>query len=297
MTRVRHKKGVEQTPSTTSYTVIGDLAQATPYMWRFRAEVGDEKGPWSDAAMFLTPTLLGVPTPVSPVDEVTTLSTRPVFIVENGDVPAGADSVLYEFELDESAAFSNPSSFDAMLEPSGHTTSQFEDSLAPDMLFYWRVRATDGTVTTDWSAVQTFRTPDFTSGPRTSDPVSGQLPLPNREALIIAVAAAHPVELANSCIAEGGSWDFMELAVAALRATDTRWGFNCKRGFCGAISEDVVDYFHGVGDGQGSTQVYLIDIISAVCSGGSQAPSWQDQTQAAEDEGAVGRWIYPRPGE
>ena len=89
----------------------------------------------------------------------------------------------------------------------------------------------------------------------------------------------------------------MQQRLAALRATDTRWGFNCKRGFCGEISEDVVDYFHGVGDGQGSTQVYLIDIISAVCSGGSQAPSWQDQTQATEDEGAVGRWIYPRPGE
>ena len=89
----------------------------------------------------------------------------------------------------------------------------------------------------------------------------------------------------------------MDLAVDALRKTDTRWGFNCKRGFCGEISEDVVDYFHGVGDGQGSTQVYLIDIISAVCPGGDQAPSWQDQTQATEDAGAIGRWIYPRPGE
>jgi hypothetical protein len=303
MTRVRNPKGVTQTAGTTRHAVSGDLGQTTTYMWRARAEVGDEKGPWSDAATFQTPTLLGVPTPVSPVEGATARSAKPVFIVRNGDIPSElAGSALYNFQVDTSAAFPTPSLFDATPEPGGVTTAQFQGLLETDTLYYWRVRATastsSGTVTTDWAATQSFRTPDITAGLRTPDPPpGGKLPLPNEEGLIIAVAALFPAALADSCVAEGGSWDFMEAAVAALRLTDTRWGFNCKRGFCGDISEDVVDYFYGIGDGQGSTEVYLIDIISAVCPGGSQSPSWQDQTQVTEDEGTVGRWIFPRPGE
>ena len=113
--------------------------------------------------------------------------------------------------------------------------------------------------------------------------------------MIIAVADANPGALLNSCIEEGGSWQFMDLAVAALRATDTRWGYNCKRGDCNDPSVDVVDYFYGIGDGVQSTDVYLIDIISAVCPGGNQSPSWTDQTDATASQGTIGRWIYPRP--
>ena len=87
----------------------------------------------------------------------------------------------------------------------------------------------------------------------------------------------------------------MDLAVTALRAKDTRWGYNCKRGDCSDPSIDVVDYFWGNGEAQGSTNVYLVDIISAVCPGGAQSPAWIDQTQTTLDEGTVGRWIYPRP--
>ena len=113
--------------------------------------------------------------------------------------------------------------------------------------------------------------------------------------MIIAVADANPGALLNSCIEEGGSWQFMDLAVAALRATDTRWGYNCKRGDCNDPSVDVVDYFYGIGDGVQSTDVYLIDIISAVCPGGNQSPSWTDQTDVTASQGTIGRWIYPRP--
>ena len=83
--------------------------------------------------------------------------------------------------------------------------------------------------------------------------------------------------------------------MAALRARDTRWGYNCKRGDCNDPSIDVVDYFWGIGDGQESTDVYLIDIIGAVCPDGDQSPAWIDQTDATHEEGSVGRWIFPRP--
>ena len=298
MTRVRHPKGIAQTPNSTGHAVVGDLEQATTHMWRARAEVGEEKGPWSDAATFQTPTLLGVPTPVSPINGATTTSTRPDLVVQNGDVPAGSSSVVYEFQLDdEGPTFPHPSQFSTPRDVGGQTTTQFKDALAPDTQLWWRVRATEGTVASDWSATQTFRTPDFSAGPRAPDPPPGQkLPLPDQQGLIIHLAATHAAALADSCIEEGGSWDFMDIAVEELRKTDTRWGYNCKRGDCGHISIDVVNYHWGAGSSQGSAQVYPIDIISAVCPGGSQSPSWTDQSAAVE-AGAAVAWIFPRPGE
>ena len=128
---------------------------------------------------------------------------------------------------------------------------------------------------------------------RTPDPPEGaRLPLPDERSVIRAVAAAHPAALANSCIEEGGSWEFMELALVALRELDTRWGYNCKRGDCDDPSIDVVDYFYGIGSeaaSQERAEVYIIDIIGAVCPGGNQSPSWTDQTGLG-----LGRWIYPR---
>ena len=291
-----HITGVPQTPNTTSHTVVGDLKEATAHIWRARSEVGDDKGPWSDAATFVTPTLLEIPTPVSPINGATTSNTRPTFVVQNGDVSADSAQVTYEFQLDdETQLFPNPSTFHAPRSSGTQTTAQFADALATDMTFYWRVRATVGTVITKWSDVQTFQTPSVTSGPRTPDPPPGQdLQLPNQSALIHQLGITHAAELANSCIEEGGSWDFMDAAVTALRATDTRWGYNCKRGDCNHVSIDVVDYFYGIGDGVGSTDVYRIDIIGAVCPGGNQTTSWVDQTEVTADHGTIGIWIFPR---
>lgn len=286
---------VDQTQNTTSYKVKNKLGQAMTHMWRARAVIGDEKGPWSDTATFVTPTLLGTPIPVSPIDGVTTSDTNPEFVVQNGTVAVGSAPVIYEFQLDdEDPNFSNPSDFHAPRSSGTQTTAQFSDGLATDMTFYWRVRATDGSFATEWSAVQTFQTPSVTAGPRTPDPAPGsRLPLPNESATIKALAAMHPTALADSCQEDGGTWEFMDLALEKLRSKDTRWGFNCKRGDCNHISLDVVDYFWGVGDGLGSTQVYIIDIIGGHC-GAHASAAWFDQTDATFENGDVGRWTYPR---
>jgi len=298
---------VDQGSDTTSYTVSLELKAATPYQWRTRAELDGATGPWSVMASFSTPSLvsLGAPNPTSPINGETTTSLRPALTVQNGAETANAGTVVYEYHLDdEGPTFPNPVLLMANRSVIGTTSTQFEDELAPSTQFWWRARATNGTVTTNWSVTATFLTPSAptspptppSGGPRTPDPTPGtQLPLPNQAALVEQVAAQDPAALANSCIEEGGSWRFMDAVVTALRATDTRWGYNCKRGNCSDISIDVVDYFHGIGDGQNSTDVYLIDVISAVCPGGNQSADWIDQTGATADEGSVGRWIYPRP--
>ena len=121
------------------------------------------------------------------------------------------------------------------------------------------------------------------------DEVEYPLPLPDMSDVVDGVAAAHPDLLAGSCQDEGGTWEFLDLVVSELRGFDERWGYNWKRGVVGDPSQDVVDYHFGPGESEGSTDVYIIDVIVGHC-GPNPAPGWIDQTQATADAGEIGRW-------
>ena len=107
------------------------------------------------------------------------------------------------------------------------------------------------------------------------------------------VANQYPGALQNSCQSRGGSWEFMDRVVERLRAIDGRWAYNCKRGNCDNLSQDVVAYYRGQGNPNNSTDVAIIDIIGGHC-GGNPQPAWIDQTQATQQAGTIGRWKYPR---
>lgn len=78
--------------------------------------------------------------------------------------------------------------------------------------------------------------------------------------------------------------------VRRLRATDPRWGLNWKRGVVGDMSQDVVDYYFAPGDPvEGSTDVYIIDVIGGHC-GPSPSPAFTDVTEATRMGGTIGRW-------
>gem|GEM_PF-5744281 len=283
-----------QTTGPVSYQTNVMLEETTTYQWRARAKIGDELGPWSATATFATPALIGVPTPLSPTSGTTVPNRTPELVVTNPEI-LGLSDVIIEFRLDDDGAtFPSPVTFEEPLGAGGTTADTFEDSLAPSTQFWWAARgksAAAGT-TSEWSETYTFTS---SAENRTADPLPGQkLPLPNQLALITQLARANPGLLTNSCQEEGGTWEFMDLAVEKLRETDTRWGFNCKRGDCNHISIDVVDYFYGIGDGNLSTDVYIIDIIQNHCSHGSENPAWYDLTQATKDGGEIGRWKYPR---
>jgi hypothetical protein len=103
-----------------------------------------------------------------------------------------------------------------------------------------------------------------------------------------------PDLLEQSCVEDGGNNAFLFELVRRLRAIDPRWGLNWKRGNVGDLSQDIVDYYWGPGaPPEGSTDVYIVDIISGHCPGPNDPPSgttWIDQTQATADAGAIGRW-------
>ena len=81
----------------------------------------------------------------------------------------------------------------------------------------------------------------------------------------------------------------MDLVVDTLRTHDTRWGYNWKRGNVGDPSMDVIDYHFGAGRDEGSTEVYIIDIIGGHC-GSNPSPGWNDVTGATAAGGSIGRW-------
>ncbi len=102
-----------------------------------------------------------------------------------------------------------------------------------------------------------------------------------------AYAAANPVDLANSCIDTGGTWDFMDGLVAYLQAIDERVGFNGKRGDITDPSEDAIAYYHGpLPPISGSNDVYVIDVIAGHC-GPSPSAAWQNVTTPL----AAGAWL------
>ena len=294
---------LETPPSSGDITSFapGGLPYDQLFYWRVRvfatARDGQVLGPW-DTTSFRTPPapiIIGTPEPVSPVGNTRTATVRPTLTARNGTISGPAGTVNYRFEVAEDTSFSSPvASVVVAASGSGTTTATLGNDLEAGRSYFWRVSASNANITTSWSAPQPFRTPSSGgggSGGRTPDPPpGGQLPLPNESAVIDAVAAANPGALANSCVHEGGSWEFMDLAVEALRARDTRWGYNCKRGNCNDPSIDVVNYFYGSGNGDHSAEVYIIDIIGAVCPSGNQSPSWTNQTGTG-----LGRWIYPRP--
>ena len=122
--------------------------------------------------------------------------------------------------------------------------------------------------------------------PAPPDGTEEQASAPNLLHVVQRVATAYATDLAVACPSTGGTWAFLDRLVAALRAEDDRFGYNCKRGHCADLSEDVVSYYRGPGPPHSSTDVQLFDVIRDHCGATSQA-QWLDVT-------GDGRWRYPR---
>lgn len=98
-------------------------------------------------------------------------------------------------------------------------------------------------------------------------------------AIVQGVFAANPGMVATSCQRDvGGTWDLMDAIVDALRAADPRFGYNGKRGNTSDPSLDAVAYdYAATPGGEGSTTVYVVDVIAGHC-GGNPQPGWNDVT-------------------
>lgn len=307
---VHHAERVEPGANgRTTYRLPEQLGAGYTYYWRLRAGDGANMGPYSPTYQFtvVDPVVMETPAPIEPVGNITT--NKPTFRVRNGQI-SGTTGAYYRFEL---ATAPDPSAIVAVVTTTpgsdGETSISLGD-LPYARTFYWRVHASDGTTQSNYSPLISFTTPPApapppppapgpgpTPGPspaplpggpggRTPDPPPGQrLPLPNMLHVVQQVAAS----VGNLNNASCGSWYFLDLLVDTLRTYDTRWGYNWKRGNVGDPSHDVVDYHWSAGPDEGSTQVYIIDVIGAHCTPGA-SPAWIDVTDATYNNGGVGRW-------
>ena len=291
----------------TTYRLPEPLGAGYTYYWRTRAADGANTGPFSAVSSFnvVPPVVIDTPTPMEPQGTITT--NKPEFKARNAAI-SGTTGVVYRFQLATNADMTNITAVLTVPPAANGTTTVTVGELPWNTNFFWRVWGTDGSKESAPSRVISFKTPPAPaptappglptvpvaggSGGRTPDPAPGQrLPLPSYGAQVVsAVARANPGLLANSCQEHGGSWQFMDLVVDTLRTYDTRWGYNGKRGNTNDPSMDVVDYHYGAGADQGSTEVYIIDIIGGHC-GPTPSPIWNDVTAVTVNSGTIGRWI------
>ena len=115
-------------------------------------------------------------------------------------------------------------------------------------------------------------------------PPSNPPPLPDVQARIQQLTAARPDLFARQC--EAGvkyvNSPWQDYIIDNLRATDPRWGYNGKPTRTAAdnggrpvvAAGDELAYFYGTGNPQGSTDVYLVDILLGHC-GPSPQLTWR----------------------
>lgn len=105
--------------------------------------------------------------------------------------------------------------------------------------------------------------------PTTTIPGNGSPTNPTTPLALPSNAQSEIVRLGNLYSALVGSCDylFIDAMLVSLKATDTHWGYVCKRGNCADISQDVVAYHASSGpDVRGATGTYEIDVIGNSCS-------------------------------
>jgi hypothetical protein len=293
------------TNGRTSYRLPAPLGAGYTYYWRSRAADGANTGGYSSVSTFnvVPPVVIDVPVAMAPSGKINT--NKPDFKVTNGGI-SGTEGVGYRFEVSKSGDFSQIVSIVTVPVNGSGTTTMSLGELPYNSTYFWRVIASDGAKESGYSNVLQFQTVDAPAAP-TPSPGGGGVPggvpkgpggraapggpLPSYGANIVAaVARANPAALQNSCQDSGGSWQFMDQVVDTLRTYDTRWGYNGKRGNANDPSKDVITYNYGSGADEGSTQVYIVDIIGGHC-GSTPSPIWTDVTEVTLNSGTIGRWI------
>ena len=176
---VERGSGTSAGPGTTSYRVQAALDLGADYTWRARPVLEGVYGPWSEDARFGTVGVrLGVPQPLAPVDGAT-VSTRPVFRVENGTVEGDAGTVTIQVQVATDDVFMNVvASGETQARPRGETNVALSSALMADTAYWWQARAVSsgpaGQFDGSWSGAERFRTAAIALGaPEPLHPIDG----------------------------------------------------------------------------------------------------------------------------
>jgi hypothetical protein len=162
-TVVFNREGLTPTSSGQTRFVMADrLPHGRGYFWRVRADDGANVSDWSGAANFtvLSPVILGVPDPLSPVDNTRVASGTPELKVANGSASGPHGNITYQFNVSESQTFGSIfSNAEVTQDPGGQTAWTMPPLPAPDRQYFWRVRMYSFDTVGAWSRVEVFRSP------------------------------------------------------------------------------------------------------------------------------------------
>lgn len=233
------------------------------------------------------------PLAISPQFEQTNISTTPVLAARAGAGRYDTSALAQRFQVADADSFANVVSTGmGTTDASGITRYTVSPALTANKRYVWRVRAELNDAVGPWSNVMAFTTagagqttvtptgPTTTaSGPRTPDPTSGILPLPDVRGILARFSDA-----SQSC-PRGLKYvnnPWQDRVIDAFRETDTRWGYNGKptrsAGDNGGVpvvaAGDEAAYHYSAGPDQGSRDVHLVDLLEGHC-GASPRLTWR----------------------
>jgi hypothetical protein len=156
------RQGLAPDPSGQTTVRLDRLPSGRVYYWHAKADDGANGSGWSGTLSFeiLNPIVIGVPTPKSPIGGATAGAATPDLVVTNAKSSGPYSILQYQFQVSDTQTFANLVVNGSIYEEPNADTHMVTPAFTQfDTLFFWRVRATDGKHTGDWSRVESFRTP------------------------------------------------------------------------------------------------------------------------------------------
>jgi hypothetical protein len=165
-------------PPTTGSRISFRMADRLPkgiYYWRVRAEDGANNSDWSPPAAFeaLDQIIVGAPSPKSPMNNERVTTRNPTLTANDGVSSGPHKALQYEFQLAKDFAFTSVVADGIVGESAGTSSYIVSASLDYDIAYYWRVRASDGDVTSGWSDIAAFASPATPPPTPTPPPAPG----------------------------------------------------------------------------------------------------------------------------
>jgi hypothetical protein len=159
--KVFSKEGIAPGGNGRTSVQLGDRLTADhTYFWRARAQDGANVGPYSAPMRFsiITPSALNAPSLVSPVGGTKVSSSQPEFKINNSSRAGHVGGVNYTLQVSTNESFTAVFAVWTFGEDGGAQSNFTAATPLPyDANIYWRVRASDGIVTSGWSGTGYFK--------------------------------------------------------------------------------------------------------------------------------------------
>ena len=267
-TRVYARSGVPQGEGGRTTVTLDALELGRAYYWRARADDGANSSTFASADFEVLPrAMLTVPGPVSPVNNEQVADRRPTLRIRNSDRNSAVGRVSYLFMVAKDQAFTQISAT-GTVDESGSTSWTVDRELDYGLTHYWRVRATDGEITTSWSQTQVFRAPNQPAGGGGGGGGGGNTGGPCNSSSAQAIVECERAKYGR--MSHGQMLDFLRNVVRSLNRNGIGGGpFGLLRKQsgtnCGGYSCDVIC----AGQGSGQRQYDVLGDIE-----GDQTPGW-----------------------